>query len=127
VVDTTPPIIKSVVAQPNTLWPPNHRLVPVSISATAVDICDASPKCTIASITSNEPILGPGSGHTNPDWVITEPGPAVSPATLGVLLRAERAGGGTGRVYTINVSCSDASGNTTTGNTTVSVVHDQGN
>ena len=127
VVDTTPPIIKSVVAQPNTLWPPNHRLVPVSISATAVDICDASPKCTIASITSNEPILGPGSGHTNPDWVITEPGPAVSPATLGVLLRAERAGGGTGRVYTINVSCSDASGNTTAGNTTVSVVHDQGN
>ena len=126
VVDTTPPIIQSVVAQPNTLWSPDHKLVPVSVTATATDVCDASPKCKIVSITSNEPILGPGSGNTDPDWIITEPGPAVSPATLGVLLRAERAGGGTGRIYTINVSCSDGSGNTTAGNTTVSVVHDQG-
>jgi hypothetical protein len=69
--------------------------------------------------------LGPGSGNTDPDWVINDPGPKVSPARLGVRLRAERAGGGTGRVYTINVSCSDASGNTTAGNTTVTVVHDQ--
>jgi hypothetical protein len=100
--------------------------VPVSITATATDICDTSPKCTIVSVTSNEPVLGPGSGHTDPDWVITDLGPKASPATLGVQLRAERAGGGTGRVYTINVACSDASGNTTAGNTTVTVVHDQG-
>jgi hypothetical protein len=125
VIDTTPPIVKSVVAQPNTLWPPNHKLVPVSVLATATDICDMSPKCKIVSVTSNEPILGPGSGHTDPDWIITEPGPAGSPATLGLLLRAERAGVGTGRVYTINVSCSDVSGNTTPGSTTVSVSHDQ--
>ena len=126
VVDTTVPVITSLVANPNTLWPPNHKLVPVSIRATATDICDTSPKCKIVSVTSNEPVLGPGSGHTDPDWVITEPGPSVSPATLGVLLRPERAGGGTGRVYTVNVSCTDASGNTTAGQTTVTVAHDQG-
>jgi hypothetical protein len=129
VADTTPPVINSLVADPSTLWrphPPNHKLVPVSITATATDICDTSPKCTIVSVTSNEPVLGPGSGHTDPDWVITDLGPKASPATLGVQLRAERAGGGTGRVYTINVVCSDASGNTTAGNTTVTVVHDQG-
>ena len=126
VVDTTPPVITSLVANPSTLWPPNHKLVPVTITATATDICDTSPKCRIVSVTSNEPVLGPGSGQTDPDWVITEPGPSVSPATLGVQLRPERAGGGTGRVYTVTVSCSDASGNTTAGQTTVTVAHDQG-
>jgi len=126
VVDTTPPVITSLVANPRTLWPPNHKLVPVSITATATDICDTSPKCKIISVTSNEPVLGPGSGNTDPDWVITEPGPSVSPATLGVQLRSERAGGGTGRVYRVNVSCSDASGNTTAGQTAVTVAHDQG-
>ena len=59
-------------------------------------------------------------------WIINDPGPKASPAHLGVQLRAERAGGGTGRIYTINVSRGDASGNTTGGNTTVTVIHDQG-
>lgn len=79
-------------------------------TATATDMCDTSPTCKIVSVTSNEPVLGSGSGQTSPDWVLTDPGPKVSPASLGVQLRAERAGGGNGRVYTVNVSCSDASG-----------------
>jgi len=126
VVDTTPPIIKSVAADPSTLWPPNHKLVPISITAVATDVCDATPKCQIVSVTANEPVLGPGSGNTNPDWIISDPGPKASPATLGVQLRAERSGVLTDRVYTVNVSCSDASGNTTPGLTTVTVSHDQG-
>jgi hypothetical protein len=126
VVDTTPPVIKSIVANPGTLWAPNHKLVPVSIATIATDVCDTAPKCQIVSVTANEPVLGPGSGNTTPDWIISDPGPKASPATLGVQLRAERAGGGTGRIYTINVSCSDASGNTTPGLTTVTVSHDQG-
>ena len=125
VVDTTPPVIKSVAAQPNILWAPNHTMVPVSITTTVTDVCDASPKCKIVSVTSNEPILGPGSGNTTPDWVVTEPGPAATSTPLALLLRAERTGLSTGRVYTVNVSCSDASGNTTPGSTTVSVSHDQ--
>ncbi len=126
VVDTTPPVIKSVAADPSTLWPPNHKLVPISIAAVATDVCDAAPKCQIVSVTANEPVQGPGSGNTNPDWIITDPGPKASPAALGIQLRAERSGLGTGRVYTINVACSDASGNTTPGLTTVTVSHDQG-
>ena len=126
VVDTTPPIINSIVANPSTIWAPNHTLVPVSIAANAIDVCDSAPKCQIVSVTSNEPILGPGSGHTNPDWVIDDPGPKASPAVLDVQLRAERSGAGIGRVYTVNVSCADGSGNTTLGTTTVSVSHDQG-
>ena len=126
VVDTTPPVINSIVPGPSTLWPPNHKLVPVTITAKATDACDAAPMCRIVSVTSNEPILGPGSGNTNPDWVIDQPGPKASPAVLDVQLRAERAGGGTGRVYVVNVSCADASGNATLGSTTVTVAHDQG-
>jgi len=126
VADTTPPVIHSIAASPSTLWPPNHKYVPISITAIATDICDTAPSCRIVSVTSNEPVLGPGSGNTDPDWIIDDPGPKASPAHLGVLLRPERAGGGTGRIYTINVSCGDASGNATGGNTTVTIVHDQG-
>jgi HYR domain len=126
VTDTVPPVIASIVASPDTLWPPNHKLVPVSITASATDNCDPSLSCRIVSVSANEPVLGPGSGNTDPDWVITDPGPKVSPAMLGVALRAERAGGGTGRVYRIDTTCADASGNTTAGATTVTVPHDQG-
>jgi hypothetical protein len=121
VLDTTPPVIKSVVANPSSISPPDHKLVPVSIIATATDLCDTAPTCRIVSVISNEPVQYPGSGNTSPDWVIDDPGPKASPAELGVQLRGERAGGGTGRVYTINVSCSDASGNTTPGSTKVTV------
>jgi hypothetical protein len=40
---------------------------------------------------------------------------------LTVQLRAERCGTGTGRIYTITVQCKDASGNTSTKTTTVTV------
>jgi hypothetical protein len=126
VADTTPPVINSIVATPNTLWPPNHKFVSVSVVVTATDICSATTSCSIVSVTSNEAVDAHGSGHTSPDWVITNPGPASSPADLGVELRAERTGGGSGRTYTINVQCSDPSGNTTPGSTTVTVAHDQG-
>jgi len=124
--DTMPPVIDSIVASPGTLWPPNHKLVPVSITVSATDNCQSASNCRIVSVTANEPVLGPGSGNTDPDWIVTDPGPKVSPAWLGVELRAERAGGGTGRVYRIDTTCADASGNTTAGATTVTVPHDQG-
>jgi hypothetical protein len=126
VADTTPPVIQSIVASPDTLWPPNHKYVRIAITAAATDVCDTSPSCRVVSVTSNEPVLGPGSGHTDPDWIIDDPGPKTSPAHLGVRLRAERSGRLTGRVYTIRLSCGDASGNTTPGLTTVTVAHDQG-
>jgi hypothetical protein len=126
VVDTTAPVIDSIVADPSTLWSPNHKFVPVSIVATATDVCDTAPMCTIDSVTSSQPTLDPGSGNTTPDWVIDDPGPKASPAALGVQLRAERTGSDpAGRTYTINVSCADKSGNSSTGSTTVSVSRDQ--
>jgi len=123
--DTTPPHIGSVVADPAVLSPPNQRLVPVSISVVAADVCDAAPSCTIDAVTSNDPFPGTGRGAHSPAAILSDPGPKTSPAVLGVLLRADRGGAGAGRVYTIDVSCRDAAGQVTRGRTTVSVASDR--
>ncbi len=119
VVDATAPSIDSLSATPASLWPPNHKFVPVSLSVSASDVCDPSvaESCHVLSVTSNEPVVGRGSGKTAPDWKIT--------GNLDVALRAERAGGRSGRVYTITVECSDASGNAATRATTVVVPHNR--
>ena len=38
VEDTTPPKIGTVTASPNTLWPPNHKMVPVAVTVDATDV-----------------------------------------------------------------------------------------
>jgi len=91
--------------------------VPVTLTVDVSDICDATPSCKVISITSNEPVDGKGDGHTSPDWQIVD--------DLRVQLRAERAGGGNGRVYTITVRCTDDSGNSATRSVGVRVAHDQ--
>jgi hypothetical protein len=119
VVDSIAPSIASLSATPASLWPPNHAFVPVSLSVTATDVCDPSTAqtCHVISVTSNELDVGKGSGNTAPDWEIT--------GNLEVELRAERVGTGSGRIYTITVQCSDASGNAATRSTTVSVPHNR--
>lgn len=118
VVDTTSPTITSVTVSPNTLWPPNHKMVPVQVTAATLDNCSAAPVCTITSVTSNEPDNGLGDGDTANDIVVT--------GDLTVNLRAERSGTGTGRVYTVNGQCADTAGNSAPWNTAVTVPHDKG-
>jgi hypothetical protein len=117
VQDTTPPTISSVSATPNVLWPPNHKLVAVTVAVAAHDTCDPHPVCRLIAIASNEAPLQPGSGHTPVDFEIT--------GNLTANLRAERSGTGDGRVYTLTVQCTDQSNNSATGTTTVQVPHDQ--
>jgi pimeloyl-ACP methyl ester carboxylesterase len=107
----TPPNIAQALAQPSSLWPPNHKMVPVTVSANAMDACDATPSCSITSVTGNEPIDG--------DYAIAGP--------LTVNLRATRLGSGTGRIYTLGVTCTDAFGNQAQASVSVTVPHDQGN
>jgi DNA-binding beta-propeller fold protein YncE len=119
VVDNTLPTITNASASPSVLWPPNHKMVPVAVAVSALDNCDLNPACRIISVSSNEPENGLGDGDTAPDWGIT--------GSLTVNLRAERSGTGSGRVYTITVQCTDASGNnSTTKSVAVTVPHDQG-
>jgi hypothetical protein len=117
-VDTAPPTIASMTATPDILWPPDHRLLPVTVTFAASDDCSSAPPlCKIIAVASNEPVNGPGDGNTAPDWEITE--------GLVVLLRAERAGSASGRVYTITGECVDASQNRTTKTVRVTVPHDR--
>jgi len=89
------------------------------MSATATDACSSSaPVCQITGISSNEPVNGLGDGDTAPDWQITGP--------LTASLRAERSGTGTGRIYTVQVTCTDQQGLSSVKSTTVTVPHDQG-
>jgi hypothetical protein len=115
--DTTGPTFQSLTASPNVLWSPNHQMVAVNISAVVSDAVDAAPITRIISVTSNEPVNGSGDGDTAPDWQIT--------GNLTLNLRAERAGGGNGRVYTITVESRDAFGNASVRTVTVSVPHNQ--
>jgi len=86
----------------------------VTINYSATDGC-AGVNCQITNITSNEPVDGTGDGDTSPDWAFVD--------EHHVQLRAESAGGGNGRIYTITVTCTDAAGNTTTKTVEVHVGH----
>lgn len=102
VEDTSAPELTNLTANPSVLWPPNHKMAAVTVTATVVDAVDPSPTVRIASVSSNQPINGTGDGDTAPDWEITGP--------LTVNLRAERSGNKE-RVYTIVVETKDVNGN----------------
>lgn len=117
VQDTTPPEINSVVASPNELWAPDHKMEPITVTVDATDLCDPNFTCEIVDVTSNEPVDGDGDGNTEPDWKVT--------GALTLELRAERAGTGTGRIYTITVECTDDNGNSSSATVEVVVSHSQ--
>lgn len=113
-----PPTITGATADPSVLWPPNHRMVNVTVSYDVTDNCALPPGPCTLDVTSNEPVLGHGSGHTSPDWTVLD--------DHHVLLRAERSGNGDGRIYTTIISCVDSGGNSSTDSVIVTVPHDRG-
>jgi hypothetical protein len=112
VVDAAPPAISSVTATPSVLTRAKHLLVPVTVTVSASDMCSAVD-CEIVAVTSNEHPENGAETSTAPDWEIT--------GKLTVNLRAERSNRGSGRIYTITVACTDASGNRATSTVTVTV------
>ena len=114
IVDTIPPVIGTVTPNPGSLWPPNHKMVNVTVVAKVR--LRTPPVCTIAGATSSEPDNGQGDGDTAGD---------IRPFSgLGISLRA-RGGKGPGRIYTLTVSCTDGI-NASTKTTTVTVPKSQG-
>jgi Metallo-peptidase family M12B Reprolysin-like len=117
-VSNPSPTITGAAADPSVLWPPNHRLVNVTVSYDVTDNCPLPPGSCTLSVTSNEPVNGTGDGDTSPDWIVLD--------DHHVLLRAERAGNGNGRIYTITITCTDSGGNSSSEEVEVTVPHDRG-
>jgi len=115
VIDTTAPVVDKLSVDTNTLSPPNHAMRLITLS---YQTSDNGPAPTVAvTVSSNEPVDGTGDGDTAPDWEVVD--------GTHVRLRAERSGHGTGRVYTIHVIATDASGNITVADVCVVVPHDK--
>jgi len=72
-------------------------------------------------VSSNEPQDGLGDGDIAPDW--TEP--VVDNGIITMQLRAERSGKGDGRIYTITVVGTDETGNSSTTQLEIKVLHDK--
>ena len=112
-----PPRCDLAEAYPPILWPPNHKLIPVTI----VKVTDPNSDqitITVTGVTQDEPVNFLGDGDTSPDAVIEG---------NNVLIRAERSGllVGNGRVYRINFNAFDGIGGSCTGSVAVCVPHDR--
>lgn len=117
IVDTTPPQVESHELE---LWPPNHELRQFTVAdcVTVDDACDANVDVRFLWASADEMPDARGSGNTSPDVQFTDC------RTVG--LRAERQGGGDGRVYELGYRATDQSGNSVEGTCRVIVPHDQG-
>jgi hypothetical protein len=119
VADTTAPVIQSLTATPSSLWPPNHHMAPVTLTVDAVEACDPSYVCEITSVTSNEKPECDDDGNPQVDWEITGP--------LSLKLRKEKGKKEKERIYTVSVTCTDASGNPSTADVAIAVEKPKGN
>lgn len=119
--DTVPPVI-SCRANPDELWPVNHKMRDIRVYVTVTDAGSGPGGFKLLSVTSNEPDDDDGDGHTSNDIA----GWTLNTADVTGQLRAERAGDRRDRVYTISYLGFDVAGNTATASCTVVVPHDRG-
>ena len=89
----------------------------ITATVTVTDDSDPSPTVVLTSIVSNEPDEGLGDGDKPNDIQDAD----IREEDYEFSLRAERSGGGDGRIYTITYTATDASGNTQNASATVTV------
>jgi hypothetical protein len=133
VVDTTAPEI-SVIADPITLWPPNHKYKTIDVRDLVLAISDNCEDLivddvVITKVTSDEPEdvqgVGKGKGKTDDGGDgMTYDDIAFPDGNDAVDLRVERQAKGNGRVYTIHLSVIDEAGNGAVATCIVQVPHD---
>ena len=115
--DTVPPLI-AVAASPAVLWPPDGRMVPTTMAVAVTDLCDPSPSVALIGISTFDP---GGSGRRGPDYA----GAALGSDDRSIDLRADRAGIGPGRTYTVTYRAADHAGNPAAASASVAVPHDE--
>ncbi len=112
---------------PTILSPPNHKLVPISISAVDTDLDGDFFDVTVTSITSSQTEgsgegCGQPTGKQEPDFTgvgnTASPSDPSTPAVLtGVSVRAERCAREGARVYDIQITCSEGADEATNATT----------
>jgi len=107
----------TVTWNPAVVWPPNHKLVPITISWTEnkepADLGDSDNTLSadsVSTVGADDKGAGQPSKKQGPDYSgVPQTSPAVEdgqPATVTVYVRAERSGTDkAGRTYTINLTC----------------------
>lgn len=120
-VDKTPPLV-ACAATPNSIWPPNHKLVNVNTTVSVTDTVSGSGGFVLTAATSDEPDNGLGDGDTANDLQ----GWSIGSADTAGQVRAERSGTGAGRVYTLSYSGTNGAGLASSCRATVSVPHSKG-
>ncbi|HEU0179039.1 MAG TPA: hypothetical protein VFV58_32645 [Blastocatellia bacterium] len=119
-VSNPPPII--TLKQRISLWPPNHKYHTVTVADMVQSVSDNCPisidDVVIEKVTSDEADDAIGEGNTIDDIVI-------GADCRSVQLRAERAGTGDGRVYTVTLRLRDSGGAVTWADFEVGVPHSQ--
>lgn len=115
-VCTAPPVV-TISATPMSLWPPNGKMVPVTVSGTITD--------TGCTVTNAAYAVKDEYGEVQPSGPVSL-GPRGA-YSFAVLLQASRLGTDIGgRLYSITVTASDNAGNAGSHATPVIVPHDQG-
>jgi hypothetical protein len=112
-----PPVCTPAIPSVDTLWPANHKFVPVEVNG-VTDLEGDPIVITIAGIFQDEPTNGLGDGDTSPD------GAGIGTATAQI--RAERSGKGNGRFYHIRFNAADSAGGSCSGEVLVGVPKSQG-
>src|SRR5688572_5541910 len=117
VITNLPPVCTEAFPSLGEMWPPNHKMVPVSIGG--VTDPDGDPLVlTVTAIAQDEPLDATGDGSTCPD--------GMGVGLDGVSLRAGRSGRGDGRVYHAAFQAVDVCGAACAGSVAVCVRHDRG-
>jgi hypothetical protein len=112
--DATPPVV-TCLPTPSSLWPPNGKLVPVTLATTVTDETSGPDGFVLTDV-------GTSLGEPARDIVGFD---AATPDVDG-LLRAERPGAASERVYSLAYSGQDRAGNTDACLAHVIVPHDRG-
>jgi choice-of-anchor C domain-containing protein len=94
-----------------TLWAPNHKMVPITLSGGS-DPDGDSLTLTVTKVEQDEPTNGLGDGDKSPDVTLSP-----------LQVRSERSGTGDGRVYEISYTLDDGNGGSCDGSITIGVPH----
>lgn len=130
-VDSTPPVC-TAAATPNSLWPPNSKLVAVSVGLTASDAGSGLQKVSGVQASSNEDldqiaqnVLGLNVSQIYTPQPPDSTGPASFSGSAAGQVRSEREGNGSGRTYMLTYTATDMAGNSSSCAATVVIAHDQ--